>query len=105
MHSPYTPPAPKTRPPTWPWPWNSNREIGVAIGIIMATSRLTRADVFGLLRIASQHANRKLIDIAIEVGDTDELTMPPNVGDTRLLPSKTAVMRGPGVAHGRQKAY
>jgi hypothetical protein len=54
----------------------SNREIGVAIGILMATHQISRDDALGLLRIASQHTNRKLADIASEVADAGELALP-----------------------------
>jgi hypothetical protein len=54
----------------------SNREIGVAIGILMQQRKLTRSAAFDLLRIASQHTNRKLHDIAVEVGDTGALPFP-----------------------------
>lgn len=48
----------------------SNREIGVAVGVLMARYSLTRTQAFDLLRVASQHSNRKLVDIARDVGDT-----------------------------------
>ena len=48
----------------------SNREIGVAVGVIMAHHHLTRDQAFDILRLASQRTNRKLCDIAREVADT-----------------------------------
>ncbi len=48
----------------------TNREIGVAMGVLMARYRLTRGQAIDLLRITSQRTNRKLHDIAVEVGDT-----------------------------------
>lgn len=51
----------------------SNRDIGVAIGILMAAHKVTRQQAFDLLRIASQHTNRRLHDIALEVADTGTL--------------------------------
>jgi hypothetical protein len=48
----------------------SNREIGVAVGILMVRHSLSREQAFGVLRLASQHSNRKVSDIAREVGDT-----------------------------------
>ena len=54
----------------------SNREIGTAMGIIMAIHKVTREDAFSLLRIASQNSNRKLIDIATDVVDTGMLDLP-----------------------------
>jgi GAF domain-containing protein len=51
----------------------SNREIGVAIGILMARHGLTDEKAFDSLRIASQHLHRKLRDVAAEVTQTGEL--------------------------------
>jgi hypothetical protein len=46
---------------------DSSREIGLAMGVLMARHKITRGDAFDLLRIASQRSNRKLRDIATEV--------------------------------------
>ena len=51
----------------------SSREIGVAMGIIMAYEKVTRDQAFDLLRIASQHTHRKVADIAAEVAETGVL--------------------------------
>jgi hypothetical protein len=51
----------------------TNREIGVAMGVLMTRYRLTRRQAIDLLRITSQRSNRKLHDIAVEVGDTGVL--------------------------------
>lgn len=51
----------------------SNREIGVAIGVLMTRQLVTKAQAFDLLRIASQHLHRKLSDVAAEVTDTGTL--------------------------------
>jgi GAF domain-containing protein len=48
----------------------SNREIGVAVGVLMARYGLSRTQAFDVLRLASQHSNRKLRDVAAEVSDT-----------------------------------
>lgn len=45
----------------------SCRRIGAAIGILMATEKLTEDRAFGLLRAASQSRNRKLRDVADDV--------------------------------------
>ena len=45
----------------------SNRQIGMAVGVIMATYRLTSERSFELLRLASMNHNRKLRDIADSV--------------------------------------
>ena len=56
----------------------SNREIGIAIGILMAEHRYTREQAFDQLRIASQRLNRRLRDLAEEVRDTGQLPpLPP----------------------------
>lgn len=51
----------------------SSREIGIAVGILMARGRRTREDAFTALREASQHLNLKLRDVATAVADTGEL--------------------------------
>lgn len=51
----------------------SNREIGVAMGILMHRYRLTREQAFDVLRVASQDTNRKLAHIAADVADTGTL--------------------------------
>ena len=53
----------------------SNREIGIAMGILMSEHRFTRQEAFDLLKVASQNSNRKLADIAVEVADTRTLTI------------------------------
>ncbi len=53
----------------------SNREIGVAMGILMFQHRFTREEAFDVLRVASQNSNRKLADLAAEVADTGTLTI------------------------------
>ena len=51
----------------------SNREIGKAIGILVATHRITEQHAFDALRAESQHAHRKLRDVANDVVLTGEL--------------------------------
>jgi len=53
----------------------SNRQIGVAIGVLMHQHRLTQVEAFDVLRAASQDSNRKLADIALEVIDTGTLSI------------------------------
>ncbi len=55
----------------------TNREIGIAIGIIMSRHLLTADQAFDVLRIASQHRHRKLHDIAHDVIETGDLALPP----------------------------
>jgi hypothetical protein len=54
----------------------SNREIGVAMGVLMTQHKITREQAFDLLRIASQHTHRKLADVSVEVADTGTLLLP-----------------------------
>jgi hypothetical protein len=58
----------------------SNREIGVAMGVLMTRHQVTREQAFGLLRMASQNTNRKLHEVALEVADTGVL---PTIGGGR----------------------
>lgn len=51
----------------------TNREIGAAIGILMATHRLSQAQAFDQLRTASQHSHCKLREIADSVVFTGSL--------------------------------
>jgi hypothetical protein len=51
-----------------------NREVGVAMGVLMHRHRLTREQAFDLLRMASQDGNRPLSAVATEVADTGDLT-------------------------------
>ena len=51
----------------------TNREIGVAMGMLMANGQLTNQQAFNQLRTASQHLNRKLHDIAADVAQTGKL--------------------------------
>ena len=53
----------------------SNRQIGIAVGIIMATHRLTPERSFEMLRLASMNHNRKLRDIAESVVLTGTLDL------------------------------
>ncbi|HEY9415855.1 MAG TPA: GAF and ANTAR domain-containing protein [Pseudonocardia sp.] len=57
----------------------SSREIGVAMGVLMHRHGLTRQQAFDLLRICSQNTNRKLADIAADVGDTGYLDLQATV--------------------------
>jgi len=45
----------------------TNRDIGVAVGIIMATQQLSPEQAFEVLRTTSQNTNRKLADVAESV--------------------------------------
>ena len=54
----------------------TNRDIGTAIGVLMALHRTTREEAFELLRGASQKTHRKVSDIARTVADTGSLGPP-----------------------------
>ncbi|WP_374970606.1 GAF and ANTAR domain-containing protein [Terrabacter sp. BE26] len=64
----------------------TNREIGVATGVLMAQHHVTQDQAFGLLRLASQDSNRKLRDVAADVVETGVLPAvqrrSPEPGDT-----------------------
>jgi hypothetical protein len=51
----------------------SSRQIGTAIGILMARELITSEEAFARLVEASQHLNRKLRDIAADVVETGAL--------------------------------
>ncbi len=57
----------------------SNREIGVAVGIVMSTLSLSADSAFDLLRHVSQHTNTKLHAIALEVTRRGLLDVPPGM--------------------------
>lgn len=51
----------------------SNREIGIALGILMDRRKLTSAQAFELLRRASQNGHRKLHDVALDIIESGSL--------------------------------
>jgi GAF domain-containing protein len=55
----------------------SNRGIGMAIGVLMNQYKITKEQAFDLLRLASQHGHRKLVDVALDVTETGTLELPP----------------------------
>jgi transcriptional regulator with GAF, ATPase, and Fis domain len=61
----------------------SSREIGMAMGVLMANHKFSREQAFDLLRIASQHSHRKLSEIATVVADTGTLSVPEIDGTRR----------------------
>ncbi len=62
----------------------SNRTIGMAMGVLMNQYKITQDEAFDLLRMASQHGHRKLVDVAMDVTETGILELPP-------LPSRARV--------------
>jgi AmiR/NasT family two-component response regulator len=64
-----------------------NRQIGMAIGVLMAHHKITEDDAFALLRVASQALHRKLPDIAAEVTERGILPeLPCRSANTRPVP-------------------
>jgi hypothetical protein len=57
----------------------TNREIGIALGILMASRMLTSEGAFDYLRHISQHTHRKLHDLALELVETGTIELPTNV--------------------------
>lgn len=55
---------------------HTNRDIGVAIGILMANFKITKAEAFDLLRVLSQHSHRKLNAVAADVVETGTIELP-----------------------------
>ena len=53
---------------------DTNRDIGVAMGILMAGHKVTRDQAFDLLRVFSQREHRKLHAVALEVVETGALS-------------------------------
>jgi hypothetical protein len=64
----------------------SNRDIGAAIGIVMAYRRVTQQRAFDLLRQASQRLNVKLRDVALDVIDTG--VIPDASGDHSVVAAR-----------------
>jgi GAF domain-containing protein len=58
----------------------SSRQIGTAMGILMARGMLTSDQAFAQLRNSSQLLNRKLRDVALDVVETGELPDLPRRG-------------------------
>lgn len=65
----------------------TSRRIGIALGILMATYKVTDDQAFDLLRIASQTRQRKLHELAEDVVTTGALELP-------ATPSPRAPARG-----------
>jgi hypothetical protein len=56
--------------------FRSNREIGVATGLLMGTHRLSRDQALSVLKVASQNANRRLADVAADVVGRGGIDLP-----------------------------
>lgn len=71
----------------------SSRTIGTAIGVVMASYRLTAEQGFQLLVKASQDHNRKLRDIAAQVAATGKLPFRPTDTDNLVIKITSAPPR------------
>jgi len=65
----------------------SNRGIGVAMGVLMHSYKITQQEAFDLLRMASQHSHRKLVEVARDVSETGILELPPLPARAGVRPS------------------
>lgn len=72
----------------------TNREIGVAMGVLMNQYKITRTQAFDLLRVASQNTNRKLADIAVDIGDSGTLELPGQESVRHRRPASAPRRRG-----------
>lgn len=68
---------------------HTSREIGTAIGVLMGHHKLTQDQAIDLLRITSQHNNRKLHDVAREVVETGTLPLDLSTMRPPELPAGT----------------
>ena len=57
----------------------SNREIGMAAGVLMVRHGVTEDEAFAMLRRTSQYLNVKLREIAAQVVETGRLPTRPDV--------------------------
>lgn len=53
----------------------TNREVGVAMGVLMHRHRLTRDQSFALLRLAGQQRGHTVAEVAATVADTDDVAL------------------------------
>lgn len=69
----------------------SNRRIGIAIGVLMASRKVTEEQAFALLRTTSQHNHLKLAEIAEYVVETGEVPVwqPVEVQDQAAQPERS----------------
>jgi hypothetical protein len=76
----------------------TNRDIGVAMGILMNRHLATKKQAFDLLRVASQRTHRKLGDIALDVIETGALSYPGARSDPAALDGAGLDGAGSGLA-------
>ncbi|MEI2766391.1 MAG: GAF and ANTAR domain-containing protein [Dermatophilaceae bacterium] len=58
----------------------SNREIGKAVGLLMAAHRVTEQEAFGILDRTSQDLNLKLAEVAVRVVEGQQSQVRPRTG-------------------------
>jgi ANTAR domain len=58
---------------------DTSRTIGMALGILMMSRKLTAEQAMELLRVTSQHRHVKVRDLAAEVAETGALPVPPEL--------------------------
>ncbi len=52
-----------------------NREVGIAMGVLMHRHQVTREQAFDLLRLAGQEGDLSLAEVATTVADTGDVTL------------------------------
>jgi GAF domain-containing protein len=72
---------------------DSNRNVAMAMGVLMAQNKITSQHAFDLLRGASQHSHRKLRDLALDVIDTGQLNIPSTPSELGKARLKTCAAR------------
>ena len=72
----------------------SSRQIGVAMGILMARNLLTQDQAFERLRASSQHLNVKLRDIAAGVAETASYPISEGASPPAAVGGRCATSRG-----------
>ncbi|MFI7744574.1 ANTAR domain-containing protein [Kocuria rhizosphaericola] len=80
----------------------SNREIGAAVGVLMARHGITRCQAFDLLREASQDTGRKLAAIATDVVDTGNWSCRPPSQQAVPAPARSSPVTPSAPAPGRR---
>ncbi len=66
----------------------TNRTIGVAIGVVMATLKCTRDEAFSAIAVCSNKINRKVVAVADYVEQTGTLPGSPGLVDVQPVRRK-----------------
>jgi hypothetical protein len=59
----------------------NSRRIGMAVGVLMFSRKLTDDQAFALMRIVSQNSNRRMLLVAEDVIETGTLDVPEQIKD------------------------